>query len=140
MREILLHSVTFHDHRIESRINLLRNWTDQKAWSSLIETIMDIDSMRWDSLDKIEDTHPLYEEWIQERRRGGGKVENSRYVIVFPIFLEKFIWLRGREGCMKRVLLRSPRQRCAAIYSRKQRAYLTREHSSWMHKHVCVYP
>ena len=42
------------------------------------------------------------------------------------------------EGCIKRDLLRSPRQRSAAIYFRKQRANLTREHSSWMHKHVCV--
>lgn len=51
---------------------------------------------------EIEDTHSpcTKDEFGRERRRegGGGGVENSRYVIVFPIFLEKFVWMGGRRG------------------------------------------
>lgn len=73
------------------------------------------------------------DEFGRERRRGGG-VENSRYVIVFPKSSSK----NSSGGVYKTRPSTVTTPTSAAIYFRKQRANLTREHSSWMHKHVCV--
>lgn len=82
---------------------------------------------------EIEDTL-LCEGWIRSRTKTRRRSRKFTLRDRLPDLPRKI----HLEGCIKRDLLRSPRQRSAAIYFRKQRANLTREHSSWMHKHVCV--